>query len=98
MCGVVEFWASKGRHNPRGGSKGHGENSFFFEIVLLQQSVWRRWRFGVKEAEEVEGNGVSFCLFGEGFNILFTWQKSIGWYKTLVLRHSPIECFLFIYL
>ena len=69
MCGVVEFWASKGRHNPRGGSKGHDENSFFFEIVLLQRSVWRRWRFGVKEAEEVEVNGVSFCLFGEGFNI-----------------------------
>ena len=25
---------------PRGGSKGHGENSFFFEIVLLWRSVW----------------------------------------------------------
>ena len=52
----------------------------------------------MKEAEEVEVNGVSFCLFGGGFNILSMWQKSIGWYKTLVLRHSPIECFLFIYL
>ena len=28
VCGVVEVWASKGWHNPRGGSRGHGENSF----------------------------------------------------------------------
>ena len=58
MCGVVEVWASKGRHNPREGSRGHGENSFFFEIVLLRRSVWQRWRFVVKEAEEAEVNGM----------------------------------------
>ena len=45
-------------HNPRGGSKGHGENSFFFETVLLRQSMWQWWRLGVKEAEEAEVNGV----------------------------------------
>ena len=52
----------------------------------------------MKDAEDVEVNGVSFCLFGEGFNILSMWHKSIGWYKTLALRHSLIKCFFFIYL
>ena len=53
-------------HNPRGGSKGHGENSFFFEIVLLRQSVWRWWSFGAKEAEVngmKEAEAVSMIFF-----------------------------------
>ena len=55
MCGVVEVWASKGRHNPIGGSRGHGENSFFFESVFAPAicvAVVEVRREGREEAEE----------------------------------------------
>nr|POF18217.1 hypothetical protein CFP56_50751 [Quercus suber] len=50
--------------------RGDGENSIFFEIVLLRRSVWQWWRFGVKEAEVrreelfSEGWVSFFVLFG----------------------------------
>ena len=37
--GETHVCLSRG-HNPRGGSRGHGENLFFFEIVLLRRSIW----------------------------------------------------------
>ena len=55
MCGVVEVWASKGWQNPRGGSRGHGENSFFFKIVfasVICVAVVEVWCDGRKEVEE----------------------------------------------
>ena len=81
---------------PRGGSKGHGENSFFLEIVLLRRSVWRWWRFGVKEevkAWALAGFLSLFCLESVVWRgllsvklVFSTWRFLIGWRKTLVLR------------
>ena len=53
------------------------------------------WRELLSEGFCLRWMAWAFCLFGEGFNLLSTWQESIGWRKTLVLRHSLIECFLY---
>ena len=81
---------------PRGGSKGHGENSFFLEIVLLRRSVWQWWRFDVKEEVKVwalAGFLSSFCLEFVVWRgllsvklVFSTWRFLIGWCKTLVLH------------
>ena len=85
MCGVVEVWASKRRHNPREGSRGHDENSFFFEIVLLWQSMWQWWMFGIKEAKMngmKEAKAVSavyfFFFFGSHFASLMACLDGVG--------------------
>uniref|UniRef100_A0A7N2R4B3 Wings apart-like protein C-terminal domain-containing protein n=1 Tax=Quercus lobata TaxID=97700 RepID=A0A7N2R4B3_QUELO len=64
-------------------------SSFYSGDQALAIRLWQWWSFGVKEAEEVkllsevclfsvlsEVNGMSFWLFGEGFNRMFMWTRS----------------------
>ena len=53
------------------GSRGHDENSFFFEIILLCRFVWR---FGVKEAEAVRVNFFFFFLKALCFFKWWAWH------------------------
>ena len=100
--GETHVCLSRG-HNPRGGSRGYGENLLFFEIVLLRRSIWRWWRRKQRRRRELlsESWFSSFVLFGVclerglSVDLMFsTWRFFIGWRKTLVLRQLLIECFL----